>query len=88
MMDLGKLKFKPEEKEQLIKDIQVFFDEERDETIGIIAAEKVLDFFIDVMGNNVYNKALDDVQFWFKRYMGNMESDYYSLYKSDVKRRN
>jgi len=86
-MDIGKLVFKQEEKEQFIKEIQCFFEEERNETIGIIAADKVLDFFIEVLGNKVYNKALDDTQFWFKRYMDNMEADYYSLYKSDVKRR-
>jgi len=86
-MDIGKLVFKPEEKEQFIKEIQSFFYEERNETIGIIAADKVLEFFIEVLGNKVYNKALDDTQFWFKRYMDNMEADYYSLYKSDVNKR-
>ncbi|MCL2717598.1 MAG: DUF2164 domain-containing protein [Lachnospiraceae bacterium] len=81
-MDLGKLILKPEEKKELIKEIQAFFKDKRDEEIGLIAAETVLDFFIKIMGARVYNKALDDIQIWFRRYMDNMEADYYSLYKN------
>ena len=83
MIDLGKLNFKPEEKRELLTEIQAFFKDKRDEEIGLIAAETVLDFFIGTMGAKVYNKALDDIQLWYKRYMDNMEADFYSLYKSD-----
>ncbi|MCL2254356.1 MAG: DUF2164 domain-containing protein [Lachnospiraceae bacterium] len=81
MADLSKITFKTEEKKELLSDIQAFFQEERGETIGLIAAEKVLDFFIDIMGAHVYNKALDETQMWFKRYMDNIEADFFSLYK-------
>ena len=83
MVDLGKLTFKPEEKKILIEEIQAFFKDKRDEDIGLIAAEAVFDFFIEVMGARVYNKALDDIRLWFRRYMDNMEADYYSLYKNE-----
>lgn len=49
--------------------------------MGIIGAETVLDFFLDVLGETIYNKALDDVKLWLTRNVENMESDYYALYK-------
>lgn len=83
MANIGKITYKPEEKKELLSEIQAFFYSERDETIGLIAAENVLDFFTDVMAAHIYNKALDDIHLWFKRNMDNIEADYYSLYKNE-----
>lgn len=76
-----KIKFSNEEKKKIMEEIQIFFQEERDEEIGFLAAEKLYDFFINELGQEIYNKALDDVKFWFSRSMENVESDFYSLYK-------
>jgi uncharacterized protein (DUF2164 family) len=51
---------KPGEKKQMIDEIIAFFDKERDEDIGILAAELVLDFFLDNLGKKIYNKGIDD----------------------------
>lgn len=53
--------FLPEEKRQeYLKKIASFFLDERGEEIGVIAAGKVLDFFIEEMGKEFYKKgALD-----------------------------
>lgn len=73
--------FSPEEKKKIQEEIIYFFQEEREEDLGIIGAETILDFFLDVLGETIYNKALDDVKLWLTRNVENMESDYYALYK-------
>lgn len=75
------LDFKKEEKQKLINEIQCFFEEERDEEIGIIAGEEVLDFFIDLIGNKMYNKGLDDARLWFSKRIEDLELDYDLLYR-------
>ena len=73
--------FSPEEKKKMQEEIIYFFQEEREEELGIIGAETILDFFLAVLGETIYNKALDDVKLWLTRNVENMESDYYALYK-------
>ncbi|EOD01475.1 DUF2164 domain-containing protein [Caldisalinibacter kiritimatiensis] len=75
------LKLSKHEKEMLISEIQKFFYEEHDKEIGIIAAEKVLDFFLENLGSVVYNKALDNAKIWFESKMEDIEFDYDLLYK-------
>lgn len=70
-----------EERGRLIKEIQHFFSEERDEELGIIAAETILDFFTGDLGSIIYNKALDDAKIWLIKRMENTEVDYDMLYK-------
>ena len=70
-----------EQKKKLQEEIIYFFQEERDEELGIIGAETVLDFFLDILGETIYNKALDDARLWLSRTVENAESDYYALYK-------
>lgn len=70
-----------EDKRVLVDEIMTYFERERDEEIGIIASEDILEFFIDTLGKFIYNKALDDSMVWFKNRMENIESDYYTMYK-------
>ncbi len=51
-----------EERQQRIKDIIGFFQDERGEEIGFLAAEQVLDFFLQTMGEGIYRKALKDIK--------------------------
>lgn len=71
----------PEQKKQMQEEIVYFFKEEREEELGIIGSEMILDFFLDILGDTIYNKALDDVKLWLTRSVENLESDYYALYK-------
>ena len=80
-MRKNKFELSPEEKKKLQEEILHFFQEERDEKLGIIGSETILDFFLDVLGEAIYNKALDDVKLWLTKNVENMESDYYALYK-------
>ncbi|WP_242967510.1 DUF2164 domain-containing protein [Herbinix hemicellulosilytica] len=58
-----------------------FFETERDEKLGIIGSEMILDFFLVSLGPVIYNKALDDAKRWFDKRFEDIEADYYSLYK-------
>ncbi|MEC9487957.1 MAG: DUF2164 domain-containing protein [Halanaerobium sp.] len=70
-----------EDKEGMIKEIQTFFLEERDEKIGIIAAGKILDLFAENLARRVYDQALYDAKEWFTRRLADLEIDYELLYR-------
>ncbi|HHU83381.1 MAG TPA: DUF2164 domain-containing protein, partial [Firmicutes bacterium] len=63
---LSKFGLSAEEKRKLLEEIQSYFDEERDEKIGVIAAESLLEFFLNTLGKHIYNKALDNVKLWYE----------------------
>lgn len=50
-----------------IKEIVAYFYDERGETIGVIAAGNVLDFFLASIGPKVYNKAVEDTKMLLKK---------------------
>ncbi len=72
-----------EEKKKLQDEIIYYFETERDEKLGIIASESILDFFLDNLGKYIYNKALDDAKLWYGKRMEDVEADYYTLYKQE-----
>ena len=72
-----------EEKKQLLDEIKYYFETERDEKLGILASESILDFFMDGLGKHIYNKALDDAKLWFGHRMEDVEADFYTLYKQE-----
>lgn len=47
-----------EEKVQIINRLKTFFEEERSETIGDLAAENLLDFMLKELGPYIYNRAV------------------------------
>ncbi len=47
-----------ERKTALIKQVIAYFKTERGEDLGVIAAEDILDFFLEAMGKDIYNQAL------------------------------
>ncbi len=49
-----------EKRQSSIKQIIDFFKTERDEEIGVIAGEEILDFFLKNIGLNLYNKGIED----------------------------
>jgi uncharacterized protein (DUF2164 family) len=72
-----------EKKNQLLEDIKYYFATERDEDLGIIASESILDFFMDTLGKRIYNIALDDAKKWYSHRMEDVEADFYALYKQE-----
>ena len=69
------------QKERLIREIRAFYLDVRGEEIGIIEERQLLDLFCEHLAPIVYNKALDDSMRWLKEQVGNIEVDYYLLYK-------
>ncbi len=52
-----------DEERKLVKEEMIlFFENERDEKIGIIAAEEILNFFLESVGSKLYNKGIDDAK--------------------------
>ena len=54
--------FADEQRKKAIEDIIYFFDNEREEQIGQIAAEQVLNFFQEAIGTTVYNRGIMDAK--------------------------
>ena len=77
MMDI----FEEKDKVRMCDEIATFFKEEHDLELGIIGTGRILDFFQEMLGNRIYNKALDDAKKFYAGYADNMETDYYALYK-------
>ncbi len=73
--------FDEKEKRQLCDEIAHFFKEEYDLELGMIGTGNILDFFQEILGNRIYNKALDDARKFYEKYADDMETDYYALYK-------
>lgn len=69
------------DKAQMCDEIAAFFREEHDLELGVIGTGKILDFFQEMLGDRIYNKALDDAKRFYEKYADNMETDYYALYK-------
>lgn len=75
------IKLSVEEKKQMLDEIKYYYSQERDEQIGIIASESLLDFFLENLGKIIYNKALDDTKKWYDQRMEDVGADFYSLYR-------
>ncbi|GAM12392.1 DUF2164 domain-containing protein [Mesobacillus selenatarsenatis] len=72
-------KFKKEQQQEMISDIQRFFSDERDEEISEFAAERVLDFIKESLGPHFYNAAvLDAIQVVNQQY-SSMEEEMLTL---------
>jgi len=64
------------ERKTAIEEIINFFSTERDEEIGIIAAEEVLDFFLQNIGNKIYNKGIENAKFALEQRVEDLKVDF------------
>jgi uncharacterized protein (DUF2164 family) len=64
-----------ERKKSLIKEIITYFKIKRDQEIGILVAEDILDFFLQALGEDIYNKAINDSKATIKQSFENLEID-------------
>ena len=65
----------PEKKREFLQEVIGFFKRERDQDIGLIAAENVLDFFSDLLGPHFHNKAVQDAKNIIQQALDNVEVD-------------
>jgi uncharacterized protein (DUF2164 family) len=69
------IKIPREQKMEIIALLQQYFREERDEEIGDLAAELLLDFMVKQVGPFVYNQAINDAQFIINQKTALLEED-------------
>ena len=73
------MKFPKEQRELLIGQIQEYFEKERGETLGHLAADSMLEFFMSNLSPYIYNHALDDCRQLVTQRMVSLEEDIYAL---------
>jgi len=59
---MSKIEFNKEEKDTIVRHIQLYFDKELNQEIGQFDAEFLLDFFSEKVGPFYYNKGLSDAR--------------------------
>ena len=67
---MSEIEFSKEEKEIIVKKIQLYFREELDRDIGQFDAQFLLDFFAKEIGPYFYNRGLyDPRRYWIEKWM-------------------
>ena len=51
-----------DQRKSAIDELIYFFESERDEKIGVLAAEQLLNFFLQSAGTALYNKGIEDAK--------------------------
>lgn len=64
-----------------VEEIIAYFSRERNEQIGVIAAEALLDFMLETLAIDIYNKGADDTLSFIKKRFESMEPDLAALVK-------
>lgn len=64
-----------EERRFAVGEIIGYFESERGEKIGVVAAGQLLDFFLRTTGPAVYNRALDDTKALLEKTLGSFALD-------------
>jgi uncharacterized protein (DUF2164 family) len=75
------IKLPKEEKDEIVKSVQTYFEEERSETIGALGAEQLIDFMIKELGPYIYNKAIADTRIIINEKNNQIDDELYTLEK-------
>ena len=76
-----KIKLAKNHKEALLQDIQAYFETQRAETIGELAADHLLVFMIERLAPVIYNEAIKDCQKVILEQTQRLEDELYALEK-------
>ncbi len=68
-----------EEKTILIENVQSYFIDERDEEIGNLAAEQLVDFMMEKIYPFIYNQAISDARALINEKFAQIEDELYTL---------
>ncbi|MVT00461.1 DUF2164 domain-containing protein [Devosia marina] len=71
--------FSREETKAIVGEIQDYFREELDQSIGAIPAELLMQFFAEKMGAYFYNRGLYDVQALVRKKIDDVSDEIFSL---------
>ncbi|WP_047155360.1 DUF2164 domain-containing protein [Aneurinibacillus tyrosinisolvens] len=70
-----------EHKDNIINKIQLYFNKERDESLGNLEAEQLFDFMLNEIAPIVYNQALSDARKVIQQQVNSLEEEIYALEK-------
>jgi len=73
------IKFEREETKAIVGEIQDYFREELDQSIGAIPAEMLMAFFAEKMGAYFYNRGLYDAQALIRKQIDNLSDEIFAL---------
>ena len=73
------IKIPREQKEEMIRELQAYFLDEREEEIGNLAAEQIVDYMIKLLGPHLYNQAIADVRTMITQKMDQIDDELYAL---------
>ena len=76
-----KLKLSREQKEAAVQAVQHYFEMERGEEIGSLAAESLIEYMVEVLGPHLYNEAVKDARTVVAERMAAIEDELYALEK-------
>jgi uncharacterized protein (DUF2164 family) len=71
--------FSREETKAIVGEIQDYFREELDQSIGAIPAEMLMQFFAENMGAYFYNRGLYDAQALVRKKIDDVSDEIFSL---------
>lgn len=72
-------KLTTEQKETVVRNIQGYFETEREESLGELAAMNLLDFMMKELGPLLYNSGVRDARATLMDQMGRLEEELYAL---------
>lgn len=64
-----------EEKNLAKEELILFFENERNEKIGVVAAEEIISFFLQSIGSKLYNKGINDAKKVLRNRMDELNYD-------------
>lgn len=70
-----------EKRKTIVTDIINYFECERNEKMGVVAAEELLDFMLQNFGPDLYNKGVEDSLALIKERFHNLEIDMGAILK-------
>ncbi|UHA72774.1 DUF2164 domain-containing protein [Paenibacillus sp. 481] len=71
-----------EQRQQLVDQVKRYFEQERDEVIGDLAAEQWINYMLELLGPHIYNEALSDTQKLLSERHAALEDELYAMQKS------
>lgn len=78
---MSKIEFSKDEKEIVVRKVQLYFKEELDQDIGQFDAEFLLDFVAEELGAYFYNRGLYDAQAILQSRLESLAEAIYELEK-------
>ncbi|WIY53431.1 DUF2164 domain-containing protein [Devosia sp. YIM 151766] len=73
------ISFSREETKAIVGEIQDYFREELDQSIGAMPAEMLMQFFADKMGAYFYNRGLHDAQALVRKKIDDVSDEIFAL---------